>query len=72
MPFSANAITTDTESSPFQRSYTRSHGEKTLKNSTPVRNSIKNFDMSSPLRMLRRSCPQSPSAPLYQTAGHQG
>ena len=72
MPYPLNEQTHSTESSPFQRSYNRGGTERNMKDPTQPRSSIKHFDMSSPLRMLRRSCPQSPRVPLNQTAGHQG
>ena len=58
------------EHSPFQRSYTKS----SLQNSTKdvARSSVKHFDMSSPLRMLRRSCPQSPRVSSSQSTIQQG
>ena len=72
IPYPLNEQTHSTESSPFQRSYTRSGIESSMKDGAQARSSIKHFDMSSPLRMLRRSCPQSPRVPLNQTAGQQG
>ena len=61
------------ESSPFQRCYTKSGlDNNTTKDLAQTRSSIKNFDMSSPLRMLRRSCPQSPRVPSSQSAIQQG
>ena len=60
------------ESSPFQRCYTKSGFDTTSKDVAQTRSSIKHFDMSSPLRMLRRSCPQSPRVPSSQSAIQQG
>ena len=58
------------ENSPFQRSYTKSSMENSTKD--VARGSLKHFDMSSPLRMLRRSCPQSPRVSSSQSTIQQG
>ncbi len=58
------------ENSPFQRSYTKSSMESSTKD--VARSGVKHFDMSSPLRMLRRSCPQSPRVSSSQSTIQQG
>lgn len=59
-----------TDKSPFQRYYTKSGAENNRKDVSQTRSSIRHFDMSSPLRLLRRSCPQSPQLP--QSSIQQG
>ena len=59
-----------TDKSPFQRYYTKSGDDKNRKDVSQTRSSIRHFDMSSPLRLLRRSCPQSPQLP--QSSIQQG
>ena len=59
-----------TDKSPFQRYYTKSGSENNRKDVSQTRSSIRHFDMSSPLRLLRRSCPQSPQLP--QSSIQQG
>ena len=71
--FPPNGKSFGIESSPFQRCYTKSGlDNNSTKDVAQTRSSIKNFDMSSPLRMLRRSCPQSPRVPSSQSAIQQG
>ena len=71
--FPPNGKSFGIESSPFQRCYTKSGlDNNTTKDLAQTRSSIKNFDMSSPLRLLRRSCPQSPRVPSSQSAIQQG
>ena len=55
--------------SPFRRSYTKGGIGASQGGGG---GSVKHFDLSSPLSMLRRSCPQSPRVPINQNAVKPG